>query len=152
MRLRFAVLLALAANCSQAAVAQQSFPYKAYITADEVYVRSGPGESYYPTSKLHAGAEVEVYRHDPGGWYAIRPPKGSFSWIGARYLKQAQDGLATVIGERVAVRVGSELNDSRNVVQVRVTRGEVVELLDAKPTGTGRSGAVWCKVSPPSGE
>ena len=51
------------------------------ITADDVYVRSGPGENYYPTDKLKAGQEVEVYRHDPGGWYAIRPPKGSFSWV-----------------------------------------------------------------------
>jgi hypothetical protein len=152
MRLRFAVLVAVVANCLQPAVAQQSFPYKAFITADEAYVRSGPGESYYPTGKLRAGAEVEVYRHDPGGWYAIRPPTGSFSWIGGRYLKQGQGGLAEVIGERVAIRVGSELNDSRDVVQVRVKRGEVMELLGVKQTGEGRSGVTWCKVAPPSGE
>jgi uncharacterized protein YraI len=152
MRLCFAVLLTLGAAIPRSARAEPVFPYKAYITADDVYVRSGPGESYYPTSKLNAGAEVEVYRHDPGGWYAIRPPKGSFSWIGARYLKRGQDGLAAVVGERVAVRVGSDLNDSRDVVQVRVNRGEVLELLDAKSTTAGRSGALWCKVSPPSGE
>ena len=55
--------------------AESAFPYKAYVTADDVYVRSGPGENYYPTDQLKAGTEVEVYRHDPGGWYAIRPPK-----------------------------------------------------------------------------
>jgi len=144
--------VAVIANCLQPAVAQQSFPYKAYITADDVYVRSGPGESYYPTGKLRAGTEVEVYRHDPGGWYAIRPPAGSFSWIGGRYLKRGQDGLAEVIGERVAVRVGSDLSDSRDVVQVRVKRGEVLELLGTKQTGAGRSSVTWCKVAPPSGE
>lgn len=152
MRLRFPVLLILAANCPQPAVAQESFPYKAFVAADDVYVRSGPGERYYPSGRLKAGAEVEVYRHDPGGWYAIRPPAGSFSWIGARYLRQGQDGLAEVIGERVAVRVGSELTDRRDVVQVRVQRGEVLDVLDRKPASGGRSGVVWCKVAPPSGE
>lgn len=152
MRLRFAVLLIVAANFPQPSLGQESFPYKAFISADDVYVRSGPGEQYYPSGRLHAGAEVEVFRHDPGGWYAIRPPAGSFSWIGARYLRQGQDGLAEVIGERVAVRVGSDLTDRRDVVQVRVKRGEVLEVLDRKPIGTGRSGAAWCKVAPPSGE
>jgi len=152
MRLRFAVLLIVTTNFPQPALGQESFPYKAFVTADDVYVRSGPGERYYPSGRLHAGAEVEVFRHDPGGWYAIRPPAGSFSWIGARYLRQGQDGLAEVIGERVAVRVGSELTDRRDVVQVRVQRGEVIEVLDRKPTGAGGSSAVWCKVAPPSGE
>jgi len=45
----------------------QTFPYKAYVTSGEVYVRSGPGKNYYPTSKLKIGDAVEVYRHDPGG-------------------------------------------------------------------------------------
>ena len=52
---------------------EQTFPYKAFIAADEVYVRSGPGQNYYPTDKLAKGQEVEVYRHDPGGWCAIKP-------------------------------------------------------------------------------
>ena len=85
MRLRFAMVAIFVAAWPRPAVAQQTFPYKAYIAANDSYVRSGPGESYYPTGKLNAGAQVEVYRHDPGGWYAIRPPEGSFSWIGARY-------------------------------------------------------------------
>ena len=33
----------------------QTFPYKAYVTSSEVYVRSGPGKNYYPTSKLKTG-------------------------------------------------------------------------------------------------
>ena len=47
-----------------------AFPYKAYINREEVNVRSGPGEEYYPTDKLKIGQEVEIYRHDPGGWFA----------------------------------------------------------------------------------
>ena len=41
-------------------------------------------------NKLKRGAEVEVYRHDPGGWCAIRPVEGSFSWVSARYVKPAR--------------------------------------------------------------
>jgi hypothetical protein len=152
MRLRFVVLAVFVAGWPRPAVAQQAFPYKAYIAVNETYVRSGPGESYYPTGKLNAGAQVEVYRHDPGGWYAIRPPEGSFSWIGGRHVKPTGDGLAEVTGERVAVRVGTELTDRRDVVQVRVKRGEVVELKGAPTPVSGRRDATWCKIAPPSGE
>ena len=69
MRLPIALLacglLACAVDGRTAAAA--IFPYKALVAADDVYVRSGPGENYYPTDKLKGGDPVEVYRHDPGG-------------------------------------------------------------------------------------
>jgi hypothetical protein len=152
MRLHFAVLVAVAASLAPWTAAGQTFPYKAHITADEVYVRSGPGEDFYPTGKLRAGAEVEVYRHDPGDWLAIRPPKGSFTWVSARHLKPGKDALAEVTGDRVAARVGSELSEQRDVIQVRLERGETVEVLGTKQMGNGDSAATWYKISPPSGE
>jgi hypothetical protein len=152
MHLRFAVLAAVAAAAAPRALVGQTFPYKAYITPGEVYVRSGPGERYYPTGKLQAGAEVEVYRHGPDGWYAIRPPKGSFSWVDARYLKPRPEGLAEVTGDRVAARVGSEFSDIRDVIQVRLDRGETVEVLGTKSMGSGDSATMWYKTAPPSGE
>ena len=131
-----------------------AFPYKACVTADDVYVRSGPGDNYYPTDKLKAGTEVEVYRHDPGGWFAIRPPKGSFSWVSSRHLQFDGNHLATVSGERVAARVGSRLSDLRDVIQVRLHNGEAVEVVE--PRRNAQSGdettAAWCKIAPPSGE
>ncbi len=152
MGLRFAILATVVAMIPNSVVAQQAFPYKAYIAANDTYVRSGPGENFYPTAKLPAGTEIEVYRHDPGGWYAIRPPEGSFSWIGRRYVKHLGDGVAEVTGERVAVRVGTELSDRRDVVQVRVTRGELLELLPHQPKSSNSSDSVWVKIAPPSGE
>jgi len=59
--------------------AEPQFPYKAAVTADDVNVRSGPGQNYYPTETLRRGQVVEGYRHDPGGWRAIRPTDGSFT-------------------------------------------------------------------------
>jgi hypothetical protein len=60
--------------------------------------------------------------------------------------------LAEITGDRVAVRVGSQLSDRRDVVQVRVKRGEVVEVLGTEQAGSGRSGAIWYRIAPPSGE
>jgi hypothetical protein len=149
--------IALLYCCGLAATAAAdppAFPYKAYITGDNVYVRSGPGENYYPTDKLKAGQEIEVYRHDPGGWYAIRPPQGSFSWVAGRQLQVGDRQLATVVDERTPARVGSRLSDVREVVQVRLHRGEVVEVLGVKYTGQPSStGAnTWYHIAPPSGE
>jgi uncharacterized protein YgiM (DUF1202 family) len=113
-------------------------------------VRSGPGQNYYPTEKLTAGETVEVYRHDPGGWYAIRPTDESFSWVSARYLSPGDDNLAVVNGENVAARIGSRFSDIKDVIQVRLQKAEVIEVLG---TETDESGAKrWYKIAPPSGE
>ena len=124
------------------------FPYKAYASSDDVYVRSGPGTNYYPTAKLKRGEAVEVYRHDPGGWYAIRPPRQSFSWVLARQLDSAEAGVAVVNAERAVARVGSIFSDMRDVIQVRLNKGERVELAESQPVADGK----WYKVVPPAGE
>lgn len=132
--------------------ADRQMPYKAYVVSDGTYVRSGPGKNYYPTTKLPLGAEVEVYRHDPGGWYAIRPPQESFTWVAARYVEVGDDGLGTIKGDQVAARVGSDFSDIRDVIQVRLHEGEVVEILGEKQfTGSSEAGR-WYRIAPPSGE
>jgi len=122
------------------------FPYTGYINSDDVYVRSGPGKNYYPTDKLRQGEAVEVHRHDPGGWCAIRPPQRSFTWVPAASLDPAGDGLAEVREDRTIARVGSRFSELRDVIQVRLQRGESVEVLDSPPDGQ------WCKIAPPAGE
>ena len=110
------------------------FPYTAYVNSTDVYVRSGPGRDYYPTDKLQKGERVEVYRHDPGGWLAIRPPRGIVSWVSSRHLDSLDDELAVVNSKRVVARVGSVFSDVRDVIQVRLERDEKVELAEP-PTG-----------------
>ncbi|MHC4176085.1 MAG: SH3 domain-containing protein, partial [Planctomycetota bacterium] len=149
------VLLALSWCCALTASpagGEQIFPYRAFITSDDVYVRSGPGQSYYPTDKLKVGQVVEVYRHDPGGWYAIRPPEGSFSWVSGRFLQPGVDNLAVVGAEGVAARVGSRFSDIRDVIQVPLHKAEVVEVLEKKRSRSGSDGRIWYKIAPPSGE
>ena len=148
----FAALIAISALASPLAWGEQAFPYKAYVNSNEVYARSGPGKNYYPTTKMKQGDEVEVYRHDPGGWYAIRPPAGSYTWVSARYLEKGENGLARVAGDQVAARVGSQFSDARDVIQVRLHRGETVEILETKDFKSGPDSGTWYKIAPPSGE
>jgi SH3-like domain-containing protein len=145
-----ALLLGAQALLCLPANGEETFPYKAYVAVDDVYVRSGPGQNYYPTDKLKRGQEVEVYRHDPGGWCAVRPVEGSFAWVAGRYLKPSSAHLTTVTEDGVSARVGSRFSGIREVVQVRLQKGEVVEILEAPPRGSSDSG--WFKIAPPSGE
>jgi hypothetical protein len=128
------------------------FPYDAFVNTDDVYLRSGPGQNYYPVLRLKRGERVQVYRHDPGGWYAIRPPAECFSWVSAEFVEPGEGKMAVIKGERVVARVGSAFSDIRDVIQVRLDEGELVEVLEAKRIGTGPAAQTWYKVSPPAGE
>ena len=150
MRTLAFMFLCCSALLPSAAAGQPAFPYKASAVSDNVYVRSGPGQSYYATDKLKRGQQVEVYRHDPGGWCAIRPVDGSFTWVSGRFLKPTKRNLAIVTEEGVAARVGSRFSDTRDVIQVRLHKGEVVEILESPPGDT--HGSPWYKITPPSGE
>jgi hypothetical protein len=141
------LVVALLLACCATRGAAVEFPYEAYINSADVYVRSGPGRDYYPTDKLQKGEKVEIYRHDPGGWYAIRPPRRSFSWVSSRHLDALGNELAMSNTERAVVRVGSAFSDVRDVIQVRLEKGEKVELLSPPSADSP-----WCRIAPPAGE
>jgi hypothetical protein len=128
--------------------AAEILPYEARVVATGASVHSGPGEKYYPTDTLAQGDLVEVYREKPGGWLAIRPPANSFSWVAAGDLKLKDGGLAEINKDDVASRIGSRLNDKHNAAQVRLKKGEVVEVLDEQRIGD----ETWYKIAPPAGE
>ncbi|MEX0715202.1 MAG: SH3 domain-containing protein [Planctomycetaceae bacterium] len=128
------------------------FPYRAAIDGNEVYVRSGPGMSYYPTSRLNTGDEVTVHRHDPGGWYMIAPPPGSFSWIRAEYVRQTAANTGELTANNVVVRVGSEFGTERPVFQRRLNIGDTVEIIGEETLpGDGATVRMY-KIKPPAGE
>jgi uncharacterized protein YgiM (DUF1202 family) len=132
--------------------ADEEFPYTAQVTTDQTYYRSGPGNNFYPAGKLNSGDEVEVYRHDPGGWCAIRPPQGSFSWVSVRQLKITEDDLAVVSEEGAGARVGSDFSNLRDVQQVRMKAGEEVSIVGDGLLELRAAGQAWCKIAPPAGE
>jgi uncharacterized protein YgiM (DUF1202 family) len=143
--------LMIAVLAVSAGFGKESFPYKAYVTEEGTELRSGPGDDFYPTDKMPKGEMVEVYRRDADGWCAIRPPAGSFSWVSGRVLRFEDGNAATVKEDDVASRVGSSLSSVRDVIQVRMHKGEAVEILDSNESAGGQSQS-WYKIAPPSGE
>ncbi len=137
--------------CSPVEASEQEFPYTAFITHHDVVVRSGPARRFYATDRMRRGEEVEVYLHE-NGWCAVRPPQSSFSWVKADELRIGTDGVALVLTDKAACRVGSNVSELRDVTQVKLDRGEEVEVLDAVRLGDGDAAEFWCKIAPPSGE
>jgi hypothetical protein len=127
--------------------AEGAFPYVAYVTQNETYLRSGPGGNFYPTGQLSAGYAVEVYRHDGDGWCGIRPVEGSFSLAPSHQLRILDSRTAEVIAPNVPARIGSALTKDRKAVQVLLERREMVQLLEPpKPSEP------FVKIAPPAGE
>lgn len=151
MRL-FPAGLALLALMTGTALAE-TFPYEAAVVTEGATVHSGPGSRYYATSQLTRGTAVTVHRHEPGGWHMIAPPPGSFSWIRAEYVKPIDSNRGEVIDQHeIVVRVGSSLDESHTVEQVRLSRGDTVEILGEATLDAGPGPIRMYKIKPPRGE
>jgi uncharacterized protein YgiM (DUF1202 family) len=145
---QIAIVVLLAVFVGTTHSAEVTRPYEARIVTPGASVLSGPGENYYPTDTLAQGEVVKVYRENADGWLGIRPPQDSFSWVFARHVKRLDNGLAEIEKEDVPSRIGSRLSDQRNAVQIRLKKGEVVEVVGEETT----DGQTWYKIAPPSGE
>jgi hypothetical protein len=115
-----------------APAAVKEFPYEAVIEADETQVRCGPGKNFYVTLKLARGQHVTVRRHDPGGWFMIDPPPGSFSLI--RMDDVTQEGNIATVKRleqgQACVRIGSSLDPTvDSIFQRKLSSGERAEIL-----------------------
>src|SRR5207245_9435499 len=77
--------------------------YTATVVQTTAEVRSGPGEKMYVTNRLGQGDKVTVVGTRDGGWLAIEPPVGSFSWINERFLKHLQEPRIAYVDTRADV-------------------------------------------------
>ena len=130
----------------------QEFPYKAQVVADETYIRSGGGEAFYPTQALSRDTVVTVRRHDPGGWFMIDPPEGSFSWIPEKYVGQTSSDTGEILESNVVVFVGSTFGDETHVWQRKMLAGEKVSVLGQKEVDTVSGPRRMLKIRPPARE
>lgn len=149
------LVTSLAALTDQAIAQSQTakFPYEAIIADDEVYARSGPGlKPFYPTARLRKGDRVTVIRHDPGGWYMIEPPPGSFGWIRQEFVQREGDRGIVVGDGEVVVWTGTNFGDDHYVWQRRLTKGDEVELIGEKTLKDERGDVVYFKIKPPRGD
>ncbi|MFO1093055.1 MAG: SH3 domain-containing protein [Planctomycetaceae bacterium] len=137
------------------------FPYEAEVRGDDVNVRSGPSLKNYETGKLNQGDRVTVIRHDPGGWFAIAPPPGSFSWVDASHVQKAdaRSGVVRVPDDpnggrgQAFVHVGSALSDDVSMYSpVRLEDGDQVEILGEKTLTLERGPVLMYQIKPPAEE
>src|SRR5262245_23368948 len=68
------------------------------------YVRSGPSDSWYPTTKLDKGAVVTVVGIKYN-WLKIEPPKGSFSYVGKAFVQRHGAGGDGVVDPNASPNV-----------------------------------------------
>ncbi len=138
------------------AAADVKFPYQARIAHEATLVRCGPGESYYATSRILRGEEVEVHRHDGNGWCAIRPPQSEFSLIAARHVKLLPgDDMVEVVGSEATVWVGSHLakpNPHRWQIHLQPGERAIVLGVRAAANDDRNLSGHWYKIAPPAGE
>ncbi|HXY33183.1 MAG TPA: hypothetical protein VEI07_03085, partial [Planctomycetaceae bacterium] len=144
---------AMATRPAPAAV--KEFPYEAVIEADEAYVRCGPGKNFYTTLKLTRGQHVTVRRHDPGGWFMIDPPAGSFSLI--RMEDVVQQGKVATVKRldqgQASVRIGSSLDPTADsIFQRKLSTGERVEILGEVIIPRKDRQVPMFRIRPPRGE
>jgi hypothetical protein len=145
-----AVMLALVCDASA-----QTVLYNATVNVPEAEVRCGPSDKpeLYATNRLRQGDTVQVVREEAGGWLAIIPPRGAFSWINTRCLEQidARTWMVRVPdGDRVPVLYGTSLRSEKPTVKsADLSRGaQVVGLELARVTEDGK----WLPIEPPSTE
>ena len=146
-------LIGLLGVSSLCVAAQRDFPYEAIVEGDNVDVYAGPSRRYYPTSQLQRGERVTVHREDPGGWCMIAPPPGSFSLVRGDDIEKTNKSQGVARTNGLAVYCGSTLSDRYDTEQVRLRKGQHVEILgevtvDAAGFGKKR----MLKIVPPTGE
>jgi hypothetical protein len=124
-------------------------PYVGEVTADDVYVRSGPTEGFYATSKLNKGDRVTVVgiRGLDNDYLKVVPPDGSFCYV-AKAFVELQPGSTTagkVTRSDLIVRAGSTLNGKMNTMLMKLDAGDAVQLVGPQDDGK------YFKIAPPPG-
>lgn len=139
----------------QVAVWGQDPPIIALAGEHGASVRGGPDEVHYETSQLAPGAEIEIYRLDPGGWCAIRPPEDSFSLVRAAAIESLDEeqGIATIGTDDEQCWIGTMMGAvDEPMWQLKLKRGEKVRLLGSITSSDDPSQVEWYQIAPPSGE
>lgn len=132
------------------------FPYQARVIAEFATVHCGPTDDAYITARLQRGEWVEVYRLDPGGWLAIRPPAGSHSWVPTRFARPILNSAAVEVRSPSTVAwIGSIDPQSADLKwQVHLDVGEQLIVLGHETRRTFPEGPIepHYRVAPPQGE
>ncbi|MGN0931287.1 MAG: hypothetical protein ACI4NP_06235 [Thermoguttaceae bacterium] len=132
---------------------QESVVYFPMETADHTtVVYASPSSQSYQVGKLPAKSKVEVYFRTNDGFCAIRPPKGSFSWINSRFVELETSTSGHILspsGKAIPSRVGGASPAVSSAVQVGLKDNQSVKVLGEISL---EDGSIWYKIAPPPGE
>jgi hypothetical protein len=127
-----------------------------YVTAPKIEVWSGTSQNdgHYATNLLQKGEVVEVLAERPDGWLAIRPPKGSFSFVDARYLERLTSDdpyrIIALVEVEVPILIGSAVrNEKPTAIGVKLKRGAEVTTVGQPLSADGE---MLVPIEPPRGE
>lgn len=149
-----AAMLASVLGNSSRAMADDTYPFEAFIVADEADIYSGPGRRFYTTQKLPRGTRIEVFRRDVAGWLAIRPPEESFSWVVADHVEVGDEPNLAIVVTQTPSWIGTEIERVReHKHHLMLEPGEELSILGKRqvPQEDGES-QMWLKIAPPAGE
>jgi len=113
------------------------------VTTNDLYVRSGDSLNHYTITKLQAGDRVTIVSQR-GNWFEILPPEGVFSLISGDFVDTTDDRTGVINGNKVRVRTGSLLNESKYTVQTHLSKGMEVTIFGRNPDG-------FLRIQPPDG-
>ncbi len=155
--MRLAPLAApFAALLLAAAAPGQGGPYLATVTDPEVRLRAGPSGAMPETDTVKRGAHVVVDHDEPGGWLAVKPLRGSVSWIPAQFLEGYDPDKP--LPQNVSVRSEGEVTLAAGQVgvpqpldirRVKVPDGTILEAVGQPVAHQGKK---WLPVTPPDGD
>jgi uncharacterized protein YgiM (DUF1202 family) len=137
-----AISFAQDASVKQEQVDNSKLAFAGVVNSDNVYVRSGPSENYYPTQKLSKGDKVTVVGIK-FEWLKIVPPEGSFCYVAKSYVEKVNDTTGRVSRPSINVRAGSALNPQKGTIQTQLQDGDSVSILGEQDE--------YYKIKPPVG-
>jgi SH3-like domain-containing protein len=116
------------ADSAQPDVENSKFQITGAVNANAVYVRSGPSENDYVTTKLDKGAQVTVVG-ERFNWLKIVPPPGSFCYVGKAFVNRAGNGSIGQVTSTLNVRIGSDQNQLKAKIATKLEPGQKVEII-----------------------
>ncbi|MCA9042204.1 MAG: hypothetical protein KDA65_17760 [Planctomycetaceae bacterium] len=146
--------VALVLILGNSAFAASQFPYEAVVQSDSALVRSHNSQRSAVTNELKQGDLVVVYAHQPGGWYKIVPPEGSFSLIPQSMVEVRADlfGKGIVLQNNAPAYMGSAVGDMNTGVHNKLSKNDEVTILETVTINTQRGPVEMYKIAPPAYE
>jgi SH3-like domain-containing protein len=131
------LIISIGPRMNPVAAREESLPFLAETTSDEVNVRAGQSTSFERVDQLRKGEEVLVVGKE-FSWYKIQLPASSHSYLNKQYVRllgpsagrgggQRQAGGITA--DRVNIRAGADIHFS---ILGQLTKGEQIYILEDK--------------------